>query len=101
MKIEIIEVRYAPRSYERSDEFQVHLRYATDKGCRIEKSQTDAWKKYIRENDIKEIAATSIGNMQFEKVTPVILNCGESWDGFYVYSKEAEAVLKYLLEPEE
>lgn len=82
-------------------EFQVHLRDATDRGCRIEKSQTKAWKEYIRENDIKEIAAVSIGNMQFEKVTPVILNCSEGWDGFYVYSKDAEAVLKYLLDPEE
>lgn len=82
-------------------EFQTHLQQATDKGCRIEKSQKEAWKKYIREHDIKEVAATSIGNMQFESVTPVILNCSESWDGFYVYSVDQEAVLKYLLDAEE
>jgi hypothetical protein len=34
-------------------------------------------------------------------VTPVIINCNESWDGFYVYSKDQEAVLKYVLDPEE
>ena len=81
-------------------EFQVHLREATDKGCRIEKSQTESWKKYIRENDIKEIAALTIGKLQFEKVTPVIINCGQSWDGFYVYSIDAEAVLKYIVNAE-
>ena len=81
-------------------EFQMHLQQATDKGCRIEKSQTAAWKQYIRENDIKEVAAISIGKLQFESVVPVILNCSEGWDGFYVYSIDQEAVLKYTLDAE-
>ena len=82
-------------------EFQMHLRDATDKGCRIEKGQKEAWKAYLKELDIKEIAAISIGNLQFESVIPVIINCSGGWDGFYVYSKDNEAVLKYILEGEE
>ncbi|MDH5326828.1 MAG: hypothetical protein OEZ68_18075 [Gammaproteobacteria bacterium] len=76
-------------------DFRVQLQRATDRGCRIERGDGDKWKEYIRDNDIKEVAAVSIGNAQFEKVKPVVINCNGSWDGFYVYSEDAEAVLKW------
>lgn len=76
-------------------DFKTQLQRATDKGCRIERGDGQKWKDYIKENDIKEVAAVSIGNGQFENVKPVVINCNGAWDGFYVYSEDAEAVLKW------
>ncbi|MFK8017740.1 MAG: hypothetical protein AB8G17_20105 [Gammaproteobacteria bacterium] len=79
-------------------EFTKSLRKAADKGNRIEKSQADKWKAYVDEHKINEIAMHSWGRSKFGGSTPVIINAGSDADGYYVYSKDEEAALKWVWE---
>lgn len=86
----IVEVNYF--------DFKKHLRQATDVGGRIEKSQKDQWKAYLKEHKINEVAMMHWGKSRFAEVKGVILDCGNDWDGFYCYSEMEEAVLKWTRE---
>ena len=79
-------------------EFTKQLRIAVDSGTRIEKSQAELWKNYVTEHKVNEIAMHSWGRSKFGGSTPVIINTGNDWDGYYVYSKDEEAVLKWIWE---
>ena len=79
-------------------EFSKSLRKAADKGTRIEKSQADLWKAYVAEHKINEIAMHSWGRSKFGGSTPVIIKSGNEDEGYYVYSKDEEAALKWVWE---
>ncbi len=79
-------------------EFTKRLRKAADSGTRIEKSEEKKWKAYVDEHKINEIAMHSWGRSKFGGSTPVIINSDSEWEGYYVYSKDEEAALKWVWE---
>ena len=79
-------------------EFTKNLRKAADNGTRIEKSQKEKWEAYVAEHKINEIAMHSWGRSKFGGSTPVIIDSGSDADGYYVYSKDEEAALKWAWE---
>ena len=89
----IIEVNYY--------EFCKQLRKAADQGKRIEKSDKDKWAAYVKENRVNEIAMNSWGRSKFGGTVPVVINNGGEWEGYYAYSKDEEAALKWVWEEEE
>ena len=79
-------------------EFSSRLRKAIDSGRRLEKTDQPAWDEYVKEHNVNEIAMQSWGRSKFSGTQPVIIADGSTWDGFYVFSKEDEAVLKWTVE---
>lgn len=79
-------------------EFSSRLRKAIDNGRRLEKTDQPAWDEYVKKNKVNEIAMQSWGRSKFAGTKPVIISDGSTWDGFYVFSKEDEAVLKWTWE---
>lgn len=79
-------------------EFLSNLRRATDVGGKIERKERDKWNEYIKKHDIKEAAFLRAGAAKFANVIPVIIDHGVEWDGIYVYSKDDEACLKWIVE---
>ena len=80
-------------------EFTKSLRKAADQGKRIEKAQEEQWKAYVAEHKVNEIAMQSWGRSKFGGALPVIINMGDAEaDGYYVYSKDEEAALKWTWE---
>lgn len=75
------------------------LRRATDAGARIEKGDA-RWAQYVKDNQINEVAASSIAKQKFEKSVPVIINEGKDTDGLYFYSKNEEACMRLVRLPE-
>ena len=86
----IVEVNYY--------QFAERLRKATDSGLRIEKTDQPAWDEFVSVNSVNEVAMASWGRSKFVGTVPVIINDGGSWAGYYVFSKEDEACLKWTLE---
>ncbi len=79
-------------------EFLNALRDARDNGNRLEKTNEAEWKDFIRSNDIKEVSFMSVANKKYENMKPVIIKSGNEWEGFYAYSDDDEAVIKWSLE---
>ncbi len=79
-------------------EFITRLQKAIDTGRRLEKSDQPAWDEYVKNNKVNEIAMQSWGRSKFSGTQPVIIADGSTWDGFYVFSKDDEAVLKWTWE---
>jgi hypothetical protein len=78
-------------------QFAARLRKAIDSGHRLEKTDQPAWNDYVAANLVNEVAIAAWGQSIFAKTRPVIINDGSSWDGYYVYSKEDEACLKWTM----
>ena len=89
----IIEVNYY--------EFPKSLRKAADDGTRIEKSDKERWEAYVKENRINEIAMSSWGRSKFGGSTPVVINSGGEWEGYYTYSRDEEGALKWVWEDDD
>ncbi len=79
-------------------EFKDHLAEAIRQGGRIEKADKERWKAYLRDHKINEVSMLHWGKSKYDVVESVILDCGEEWDGLYVYSKDEEAALKWTRE---
>lgn len=79
-------------------EFLIALRNARDNGKRLEKTSEAEWKDYIRSHDIKEVSFMSVANKKYENMRPVIIKSSDEWDGFYAYSDDDEAVIKWSIE---
>ena len=86
----IVEVNYY--------QFAERLRKATDNGRRIEKADQSAWDEFVTTNSVNEVAMASWGRSKFVGTVPVIIKDGSSWEGYYVFSKEDEACLKWTVE---
>lgn len=79
-------------------DFLIALRNARDNGHRLEKSSETEWKDYIRSNDIKEVSFMSVAKKKYENMIPVIIKSGDEWEGFYAYSDDDEAAIKWTIE---
>lgn len=86
----IIEVNY--------HDFLAKLQRAADIEGKIEKTEKEKWSKYIRTHNIKEAAFLKAGAAKFSNVTPVIIDHDDEWDGIYLYSKDDEACLKWVVD---
>ena len=83
-------------------QFQRELRRAIDNGTRIDRGDKERWKDWVHENHIKEAAFRSFAKRMYEGLEPVIID-GEpdyKWRGYYLFSTDEEAVLKWVREPE-
>lgn len=76
-------------------QFQRALRRAIDSGNRIDRSDTDRWSKWVRENHVKEAAFRSFAQGRYEGLEPVIIDDDSDWAGYYLFSTDEEAVLKW------
>ncbi|MDJ0908246.1 MAG: hypothetical protein QNI99_03565 [Woeseiaceae bacterium] len=79
-------------------EFTNALRSASDRGQKLEPSNKDAWKAWVRANRIQEAAFKSVANKKYEGMQPVIIDDDGPWQGYYMYTTDEEAVLKWVRE---
>ena len=79
-------------------EFTNALRSASDQGSKLEPRDKDAWKAWVRENRIQEAAFKSLADKKYEGMQPVIIDDESDWRGYYMYTTDEEAVLKWVRE---
>jgi len=77
--------------------FQRALRKAIDSGARIDPADKKRWSQWVRDNHIKEAAFKSFSARMYDGLVPVIIDGdeGDDWRGFYMYSTDEEAVLRW------
>lgn len=80
--------------------FQKALRRAIDNGSRIDRSEKKRWHDWVQENHIKEAAFRSFAKGMYEGLEPVIIDGKGKWRGYYLFSTDEEAVLKWEREPD-
>ena len=76
-------------------QFQRALRKAIDSGTRIDRADKKRWSAWVRENRIKEAAFRSFSKNLYEGLQPVIIDDDGKWRGYYLFSTDEEAVLKW------
>lgn len=79
-------------------EFWRQLEVAAESGGRIEHTDKQRWKAYVRENNVKEAASRVHAGALGEPIKAVIISNGGDWDGYYVYSASDEICLRYSRE---
>lgn len=79
-------------------EFTNALRAASDRGNKLEPHDKATWKAWVSENHVQEAAFKSIADKKYEGMKPVIINEDGAWRGYYMYTTEEEAVLKWVRE---
>jgi len=79
--------------------FQKALRRAIDNGSRIDRADKERWSTWVRENHVKEAAFRSFSAKMYEGLEPVIIDTDTEWRGYYMFSTDEEAVLKWVREP--
>jgi hypothetical protein len=77
-------------------QFQRALRKAIDSGQRIDEADKDRWLGWVRANHIKEAAFLSFAKGKFEGLEPVIIDGEDQWRGYYLFSEQEEACLKWV-----
>ena len=85
-------VRIVEKNY---SEFTSALRAATDGGRKLEPVDKAKWKEFVTENRIQEAAFRSIANKKYEGMKPVVIQDDDRWSGYYMYTTDEEAVLKW------
>ena len=85
-------VRIVEKNY---SEFTTALRTATDRGNKLEPVDKARWKEFVTEHHIQEAAFRSIANKKYEGMKPVVLEEDGPWQGYYMYTIDEEAVLKW------
>jgi len=81
-------------------QFQQALRRAIDNGTRIDVSETERWKAWVKEHRIKEASFKSFGAGMYEGLQPVIIDQDDEWGGYYMYSTAEEVVLRWTRDPD-
>ena len=79
-------------------EFSAALRDASDTGNKIEPSDKERWKEFVKEHRIQEAAFKSLADKKFEDMMPVIIDNDTPWKGYYLYTTVEEACLKWVRE---
>jgi len=79
-------------------DFSKKLQRAADAGERITPKEKEAWRRYIREHDVKEAAMRRTGESKLSSVTAVIINNDSDWGGVYIYATDEEVCLKWEVE---
>jgi len=79
-------------------DFMRMVRIATDKGFLLERKDKEKWKQYVTDNSVRDASLEAHAKVKFSYGKPVLVAIlmGSAWDGCYAYSKDDEAVLKYL-----
>ena len=85
-------VRIVEKNY---SEFVSALRAATDSGRKLEPVDKAGWKDFVTEHHIQEAAFRSIANKKYEGMKAVVIQEDDSWGGYYMYTTDEEAVLKW------
>lgn len=81
-------------------QFQQALRRAVDNGKRIDASEKDRWRTWVKEHRIKEASFKSFGAGLYEGLQPVIIDNDDDWGGYYMYSTDEEVVLTWVRDPD-
>jgi hypothetical protein len=81
-------------------EFKNQLAKAMASNGRVERRDGERWTQYLRQHKVNEASMMHWGRSKFDKVEAVIIDCGSDWDGFYVYSVDQEAALKWVRDPD-
>jgi hypothetical protein len=81
-------------------QFQQALRKAANDGKRIDSSDKERWKAWVKEHHIKEASFKSFGASMYENLQPVIIDFDNEWGGYFMYSPVEEVVLKWVREPD-
>lgn len=81
-------------------QFRRALRKAIDSGRRIDVSEKQRWRAWVREHHIKEAAFKSFAKGKYEGLEPVIIDDDSQWRGYYLVSAQEEACLKWDREAE-
>ena len=76
-------------------EFTTALRAASDNGNKLEPRDKEQWKAFVTENRIQEAAFRSVAEKKYEGMKPVIIEDDTPWRGYYMYTTDEEAVLKW------
>ena len=76
-------------------EFKNALRSASDTGSKIEPTDKSRWKEFVTEHRIQEAAFRSVATKKYEGMKPVIIETDGPWQGYYMYTTDEEAVLKW------
>jgi hypothetical protein len=77
-------------------QFSGELRKATDAGRRVDPADKARWSAWVRQYGIREAAFRSVGGSQFDGLQPVIIDDSGPWGGYYLYSIDEEACLKWI-----
>ena len=86
-RVSIVEINYS--------EFTTALRAATDSGNKLEPVDKARWKEFVTENRIQEAAFRSVANKKYEGMKAVVIQDDDRWSGYYMYTTDEEAVLKW------
>ncbi len=91
MQRKIVEVDYY--------ELMEKMKRAADKHKLIERSDKTRWKEYVNSHNVQETSLEAIGKVRFMNGKPrlIAIEMGDEWDGCYVYSKEDEVALKWVV----
>ena len=81
-------------------QFQQALRRAVDSGSRVDVSEKQRWKAWVKTHRIKEASFKSFGAGMYEGLEPVIIDQDDDWGGYYMYSKADEVVLTWVRDPD-
>ena len=81
-------------------QFQQALRRAVDNGNRIDPSEKNRWKAWVKEHRIKEASFKSFGAGMYEGLEPVIIDQDDDWGGYFMFSKDEEVVLTWVRDPD-
>ena len=81
-------------------QFQQALRKAVDSGNRIDVTDKERWRAWVREHRIKEASFKSFGAGMYDGLQPVILDFDDEWGGYFMYSTDEEVVLKWVRDPD-
>lgn len=75
------------------------IKQASNAKSLVEKTNSEQWKKYVKDNAIRDTSLQAYGKVKFmagkPKMVGIVMGDAE-WDGCYVYSSEDEAALKYV-----
>lgn len=82
-------------------QFQQALRRAIDTGTRIDSSETQRWREWVKRHRVKEASFKSFGKGMYEGLVPVIIDQEGDWGGYYLYSTAEEVVLTWVRDAEE
>lgn len=75
--------------------FRTELNRAAGVGERLEPTDKDAWKEWVRSNEVREAAFLTMGSNMYDELKPVILTGDNEWQGYYLVSTVDEACLKW------
>ncbi len=76
-------------------EFMTALRSASDRGTKLDPRDKEKWKDFVKENRIQEAAFRSLADKKYEGMQPIIIEEESPWRGYYMYTTDEEAVLKW------